>query len=434
MSPMRRIPCTVLFAFLAACGHSDGGSAPAPTGGGAPGGQTATTSTAQSAALPSRAVEAEPARSTEKFSDGERAFRAAKDALLNGYYAPGLSEDELYRAAAEGMLANADAKMQKWNKLLSPLELGELEADLKGEVVGVGVRINFEPANGHIAVLGTVPGSPAEREKLRAGDEILSVDGKLYKGRSVRDVVHDIRGKAGDSVTLAVLRDDKVLNVTLKREVVPIDVASGGMLAGDIGYLRVHTFHEKTPSVVKGVLATLTSARAMVVDLRSNGGGLFDEAIQTASYFLKPGTPIVKIEKRGQPAEVLAAKGERIVGDLPMVVLVNEDTASGAELVAAALSEGRGAQLVGGHTFGKWSVQKLEKLPNGFGIKYTTSLFAPPSGRAYGGVGVTPDVEVAFGGAAGDKNLDRLLAQPDLAKRAADDPQLRTALGLLRPR
>jgi len=415
-----------LLALFGACGHPD--AAPAPASSAAP------ASPAAQAPAPARAAEPDEPIPVEKFTDGERAFRTVKDTLLSSYYSAGLTEDDLYRAAAEGMLARIDPKMQKWNKLLSPSELADMEADLKGEVVGVGMKINFDPATGHIAVLGTVPGSPAEREKLQAGDEVLSVDGKLYKGKEVRDVLHDVRGKAGESVTLTVLRDDKVFTVTLKREVVPLDVASGGMLPNGIGYARIHTFQEKTPETLKGVLGTLSGARAMVLDLRMNAGGLFDSAIASASLFLKPGTPIVKIDKRGMPSETIAAKGERLVGDMPLVILVNGETASGAELLAAALAEGRGAQLVGTHTFGKWTVQKLDKLSNGYAMKYTTSVFSTPSGRSYGGQGVTPDVEVAFVGAGAERTLDKLLVQNDLAKRAAEDPQLRTAVSLLRSR
>ncbi len=428
MNSFHKLSVPVLLAIFGACGHTDPVSTAPASSAVAQGTQAAP------AAVPARAPEPDEPIPTEKFADGERAFRTVKDTLLTSYYSAGLTEDDLYRAAAEGMLARIEPNMQKWNKLLSPAELADMEADMKGEVVGVGVKIHFDATNGHIGVLGTVAGSPAEREKLLPGDEILSVGGKLYKGKQMRDVVRDVRGKAGENVTLTVLRDDKIFSVTLKREIVPIDVASGGMLANGVGYVRIHTFHEKTPAVLKGVLGTLSGARAVVLDLRMNAGGLFDEAITSAGFFLKPGTPIVKVSKRGLPSETVVAKGERLVGDMPLVVLVNEDTASGAELLAAALAEGRGAQLVGTHTFGKWSVQKLDKLPNGYAMKYTTSLFTTPSGRSFGGVGVSPDVEVAFGGGGGDHTLDKLLAQSDLAKRAAEDPQLRTAIGLLRPR
>jgi carboxyl-terminal processing protease len=279
-----------------------------------------------------------------------------------------------------------------------------------------------------------VPGSPAEREKLVAGDEVLKGGDKLCKGRSLRDIVRDVRGKVGEAVTLTVLRDDKVFNVTIKREVVPLDVVSGGMLDGGVGYVRIHYFQEKTPVVLKEVLRSVASSKAMVVDVRQNGGGLFDEVTKVASLFLKPGTPIVRIDQRGKPPEVRTATGEQLIFEMPLVVLVNEETASGAELLAAALAEGRGAQIVGTRTFGKWSVQKLDRLANGYAMKYTTSTFATPSGRSFGGLGLPPDVEVAFGAGTGEHALDKLLAQPDLSKRAAQDPQLRTALGLVRPR
>ena len=417
------LPLPILLVLAGACSHGDVTTAPAPA---------TTAAAAQTpAAAPARA-EAEPEAPVppEKFADGERTFRTVKDTLLASYYADGLTEDDLYRAATEGMLSRLDPKMQKWNKLLSPSDLAEMEADLKGEVVGVGFKIHFDPTTGYTDVLGIVPGSPAEREKLQAGDKVLSVDGKLYKGKQIHDIVRDIRGKAGDSVTLTMLRDDKVFTVTLKREIVPLDVASGAMLPNSVGYVRIQTFQSRTPAVLKDVLGTLSGAHAMIVDLRGNGGGLFDEAVTSAGYFLKPGTPVVKIDKRGHESETMTAKGERLVGDMPVVVLVNGDTSSGAEFVAAALQEGRGAQIVGSRTFGKWSVQKLDKLSNGYAIKYTTSLFSSPSGRSFAGQGMVPDVEVAVD----EKTFDKMWAHSDPVKRLTDDPQLRTAMGLVRGR
>jgi carboxyl-terminal processing protease len=367
---------------------------------------------------------------TEKFSDGERVFRTIKDTLLASYYTSGVTEDDLYRAAAEGMLHRLDPKMQKWNKLLSPTELADMEADLKGEVVGVGVRIHFDSASGYSDVLGTIPGSPAERAQLQAGDKILSVDGKLYKGKALSAVVHDIRGKAGEKVTLSVLRGDKVLNVPLAREVVPFDVASAAMLAGNVGYVRIRGFNEKTAATLKQALAKVAGARAMVVDLRGNAGGMFDDAVACAGFFLKDGAPIVQLEKRGGAVETMTAKGAPIVGDMPVSVLIDGSTSSGAEFVAAALAEGRGAQLVGTRSFGKWSVQKLDKLPNGYAMKFTTSLFRAPSGKSWGGVGLPPDVEVPMDEKA--QAAAEAIADPD--KRVAEDAQLRTATGLVHAR
>jgi carboxyl-terminal processing protease len=364
----------------------------------------------------------------EKFSEGERAFKTIKDTLLASYYSSGVTEDDLYRAAAEGMLSRLDPKMHKWNKLLSPSDLAAIEADLKGEVVGVGVKIHFDSASGYSDVLGVVPGSPAERAQIQAGDKILSVDGKLYKGKASNAIINDIRGKAGEKVALSILREDKILTVPLVREVVAFDAASSSMLPGNVGYVRIRAFTEKTPPTLKQALSKVASARAMVVDLRSNAGGMFDAAVTCAGFFFKPGAAIVRLEKRGGAVETFSAKGEQIVGDMPLAVLVDGMTSSGAEFVAASLSEVRSAQIVGTNTYGKWSVQKLDKLQNGYAMKFTTSLFHTPSGKTYNGVGLAPDVAVSME----DKAFEAAQAIADPDKRLAADVQLRTAVGLVR--
>jgi carboxyl-terminal processing protease len=166
----------------------------------------------------------------------------------------------------------------------------------------------------------------------------------------------------------------------------------------------------------------------MVLDLRGNAGGLFDDAVTCASFFLKAGAPIVQLEKRGGATETVNSKSEQIVGDMPLAILVDGMTSSGAEFVAAALAEGRGAQLVGARSYGKWSVQKLDKLPNGYAMKFTTSLFRSPSGKTWNGVGLAPDIEVPMD----DKAQAAAEAVADPEKRVAEDVQLRTALGLVR--
>ena len=417
------LPLALAMLLAAACGH-DAGTAPASTSSAAP--VAPTFALAPGDAPKDDDLVIPP----EKFADGEKTFRTIKDTLLSSYYATGITEDDLYRAAAEGMLRRLDPKMQKWNKLLSPGELAEMEADMKGEVVGVGVKIHFDGTTGYTDVLGTLPGSPAERAQLQVGDKILSVDGKLYKGKATRDVVRDIRGKAGEKVTLGVLRGDKILMVPLTREVVPFDLASAQMIGQGVGYVRIRAFSEKTSAMVKQALSKVAGARAMVVDLRGNAGGLFDDAVTCAGFFLKNGSPIVQLEKRGGSLETVTSKGEQLVGDMPLTVLVDSSTSSGGEIVAAALSEGRGAQLVGTHTFGKWSVQKLDKLSNGYAMKFTTSLFHAPSGKTYNGVGLSPDVEVSMD----EKAQAAAEAISDIDKRVGEDAQLRTALGIVRGR
>jgi len=148
----------LLFALGVACGHEDPTQAPSAASTAAPSSVVALSGVDKA---PSPSADEVPVVPREKFTDGERAFRTVKENLLAHYYAAGLSEDDLYRAAAEGMLERADPKMHKWNKLLSPSELAELDADMKGEIIGIGININFDPASGYTDVLVVIPKSPA---------------------------------------------------------------------------------------------------------------------------------------------------------------------------------------------------------------------------------------------------------------------------------
>jgi carboxyl-terminal processing protease len=366
---------------------------------------------------------------TEKFGDAQKAFAAAKDAMLTKYYAAGLTEEDVYRAAVRGMVEDIDARMHKWNRLLSPAQVAEVERDLSGEIVGIGVTTKFDEATGHIDLMGVIAGSPAEKAGLQAHDTIVSVNGKVYRGKTEMDAVRDIRGKAGDPVTLSVLRDDKLLPFTIVRAPVVVPDERHFLVDG-VGELEISMFTKKTAAEVKVAMDDFAAANvhAIVVDLRANGGGSFDDAVKVAELFLPSGTPIVTLERREGKQETITSKGTPPLAALPMVVLVNQETSSSGELLAGALSEERHARVVGTHTFGKWTVQSIDDLGNGYAIKYTTALFHTPSGKSYEGVGLTPDVEVD----ADKEQVERVLYIVDPAKRLPADTQLRTALSLLK--
>jgi len=365
---------------------------------------------------------------TEKFAEPQRNFDEVRKSLLASYYDPTLTEEGLYRAAVAGMLERADPSMRKWNRLLSPGDLAELHRDLQGEVVGVGVKISFDPATGYIDVLGALPGSPAEQAGLAPPDKIVTVDGNLYKGRALKDVIGDIRGKAGDKVTLSILRGDKLVTVPLLREKVKYDLVTGLVVDKDVGYVRIPSFNAKTPDALAGVLSDLSAkkVRGLVLDLRGCPGGSFDDAIASVSELLPAGTTVATLKKRAA-VEVVPTRRAEVLTGLPMSVLVDHDTSSGGELVAAALQEQAHAVVVGERTFGKWTVQTVEDLPNGYAIKYTLALFQTPSGKSFQGVGLAPDVEVDMPSPA----IERALAITDPAKRLDADVQLRTAASLL---
>jgi carboxyl-terminal processing protease len=424
------------FIAVASCGQpatQDGSAttqALAPSAG--PGsGAGAMPATASPSAAPWSAESDEDALAAAKFGDGARSFTTVKDTLLKNYYAEGITEDDLYRAATAGMLEKLEPKMKKWNRLLSPKEITELKNDLKGEVVGIGVQISFDSASGYIDVLAALPGSPAERAGLVAGDKIVTVNGKLYKGMRTNDVVADIRGKTGEPVTLSILRADKLLPFKITRERVLYDQPSHAVFPDGLGYVHVPSFTEKTPVQVKEALDDLAQkgVTSLVVDLRENPGGSFESAVATAELLLADESGIVTLKKRSKDEEKHVAKGKGILTAVPLAVLVSNGTSSGAEFIAGALQEGRHARLVGQHTMGKWSVQSLDDLPNGYAFKYTVSLFKTPAGHSYEGTGLVPDVEVAM--------TERELARANVAKtneRLALDVQLRTAKELLVPR
>jgi carboxyl-terminal processing protease len=423
-----KTPSSYVLAFvvLFACGQ------PAPTPGdpAPPPGSVARGEPAPvSAPSPATPTEPEEEPPTEPFPDGARAFAKVRDTLLQNYYAEGLTDDDLYRAATTGMLERIDPRMRKWNKLLGPRELAELRNDLKGEVVGIGVHIKLDARTGYAEVLAAIPSSPAEKAGLLAGDTIVTVNGKLYKGMRLRDVVADIRGKAGEPVTLSVLRGADLKSFTVVRGRVVYDSATSLLLPDRVGYVRVPSFNDKTPAAVRAELESLDGrgAAALVLDLRQNPGGSFERAVETAELFLPERTGVVTLHRRGKPEEPHLARAGAVLASVPLAVLVDGGTASGAEFVTAALAEGRHARVVGVQTKGKWSVQTIDELANGYAFKYTLSLFKTPAGKSYEGTGFVPDVEVTMD----DKQLARANVAPTPEAHLDLDVQLRTAKELL---
>lgn len=403
---------------------------------------TAATAAATAAATPAATMEPatgklEPMRpSNVPFTGGEKSFQVVKDLLRTQYYRAGLSEDDLYKAAVAGMLQQLEPQMGAWNKLLTPEEMNELHADMKGEMVGIGVEIRFDEESGISDVLSVIPGSPAEHGGIRAGDKILTVAGKFYKGKTLRDVVFDLRGQAGEQVKLTTLRGADVLTFQIRREHVVYDFVKTMLLPGDVGYVFIRQFADNTPASVQSALQELAakSVRAIVIDLRGNQGGLFDKAVATAELFLKKGTPIVKVRNRGGEETRIVSNQSGATPALPLALLVDGETASSGELLAGALREGIGAQIIGQKTFGKGSIQRLEELPNHYGVKYTASAFFLPSGAAVEGQGLVPDVDVALpvtAQSSADRERTRVQHIMNVTERLQADVQLRAAVNIL---
>ncbi|MDP1821755.1 MAG: S41 family peptidase [Archangium sp.] len=372
------------------------------------------------------------AQPKDRFENGAKTFEAAKKELLEKYLKDDLTEDDLYRAALAGMLARLDPAMRSYNRLLTPGEFAELNADLKGEAIGVGLQLTFEPATGRAEVLGIVRGSPAEKADLREGDVVLTVDGASFKGKQLRDIVYAIRGKVNEKVTLGVLRDAAVLTKTVERQKLVVESVTFEVLPGDVAVIAIRSFNETTPQAAREALAKAAKAgaKALIIDLRDDEGGLLEKALETAKLFLPKGKVITRVLHRGNKEETIASDVEPVFGPVPTVVLINGHTRSSAELLAAALREGLKAPLVGAKTAGKWSVQSLKELPNRYVLKYTLALFRAPDGKSYEGVGLSPDIEVT----QDERAAGRAARLKVPAERLAIDAQLRAAASFLRLR
>ncbi|MGQ0508600.1 MAG: S41 family peptidase, partial [Myxococcaceae bacterium] len=365
----------------------------------------------------------------DEFKGGEQVFREAKELLAKHHLDVRATESQLLRAATAGMVS--DGGKRKWDALLSPNELAELKSGLAGELVGVGVVIRKDEQSGVVNVLDVLPGSSAERGGLQPGDSLLKVDGRFFKGEPLDEIVARVRGKEGTSVSLTTLRADNVFDVKLTRRRVQIPSVTAELTPGGVALVRINAFSEQTPADLRRALDALVrqNPRGLVLDLRDNAGGLFDRMMDCAGMVLSPGATLASLVDRSGLKKAQVARGQLLVPvNLPTAVLVDSETASSAEILAAALKYGRKAKVIGRKTGGKWNVQRVEPLSNGWALKYTVGVFEAPWGEKLDGVGLTPDLEVEE-----TKELERTRSIKDWAERLKADPTLRTAIASVSP-
>lgn len=334
----------------------------------------------------------------EKFSDAESNFKATMQKLLDKYVDKSLTQDDLYRAAVAGMLASLNQGEEDWNALLSPSDMREMQIDMSGKVTGIGVEMKFSEDTGYAQILRLIPGSVGEKAGLRIDDQILSVDGKKFKNKKFRDLVYAVRGKAGDSVSLKVLREDKVMSFNIKREIVPWTPVELEKVNSTTALLSIRFFNEETPKLVEQKINEINSGKfkKLILDLRDNSGGGFDQAVKVTELFLPAGSVVASTKDRSGKVEQYKSAKSMLDPNIQIAILINKDTFCGAELFTAALRENLKVKLIGETTFGKWNAQSVETLPNKYAIKYTVKEFLSPHGNSFHGKGIKPDVEVSL--------------------------------------
>jgi carboxyl-terminal processing protease len=332
-------------------------------------------------------------------------------------YSKYIKTTDLIDAAVAGELAST---RDPYTVLFKPQAYHGFVKFLDGSKFGgIGVQLALDDA-GAVHVAQVFPASPAEKAGLEDGDVISTIDGKPAIGLSSDTLRGLLRGAAGTAVRLVVVRQGKEVSepVNVVRAAIAAPEVTGQMLPGDAGYIRLTSFGAQVGSELDAVLSRLKAhgARSYVLDLRDNGGGYRDGAIQVASHFVGNG-PIVSTQERNGPPTVFNALKIPTIG-APLAVLVNGDTASASEIVAGAIQDARAGTIVGVRTFGKGLVQEAFPLPDGAGMKLTVARYFTPSGRNIEGTGITPDV---------------VLAQPNDSRtgQPGSDPQLDRALQLL---
>jgi carboxyl-terminal processing protease len=320
-------------------------------------------------------------------------------------------------AAIGGMTASVG---DKYTAFMTPKELAEFRQALDPErISGIGVLIGSDQTTGLITLTYVVPGTPAERAGLEDGDLISTIDGTNTRGMTIDGASKLLRGKAGVPVHLTVQRgtaEPHELDV-VRSEIKPPTVVYK-MLPGNIGYVYVIAFGSETPEEFDLALDRLRqqNARALVLDLRNDGGGYVDSAIKIASRFISHKALMI-VQQRGEPDQTVLPDNLTPMS-VPVTVLVNEYTASASEITAGAMQDDGAATLVGTKTFGKGVMQTLTELADGAGIKITTAHYLTPSRRDINLKGIEPDVKV-------DESRDSRLGD------ALHDPQLKAALALL---
>jgi len=308
-------------------------------------------------------------------------------------YVDGLAAGALDRAAVEGIVARLDPH----SHFLDAAEYEAMRVSTSGQYSGVGLEVAEQ--DGRIVVVSPIEGSPADRAGILAGDVLLAIDGESLAPGGLDHAVERMRGRNGSMVRLAVARagEPAPLRFELLRSEVHVRTVSAARLPGSYGYLRVSHFNDETPRDLRNELALLQGAgplRGLVLDLRGNPGGVLESAVDVADSFLDEGL-IVRAEGRAAGARFeMRASGRDLLGNAPIVVLVDRGSASGSEIVAGALRDHRRATLMGERTFGKGSVQTVIPLTGGQALKLTTSRYFTPSGASIHERGLDPDVRL----------------------------------------
>jgi carboxyl-terminal processing protease len=318
-------------------------------------------------------------------------------AIIQTDYVDMVKPKDLIYGALKGMLGSLDPHSQ----FLDPDTYNELKIDTEGKFGGIGIEITIK--DGLLTIVTPIEDTPAWKAGLKTNDRIVKINAELTRDITLTDAVKKLRGKPGEPVTITILRESekKLLEFTIVRDIIKIkDIKEAMILEDNIAYLRLVEFRENTSKDMDLALAKLQKEgmSAFILDLRNNPGGLLNVAVKVAEKFI-PEKKLVVFTKGRKPAQnfEFISEEKNPVLNIPIVVLINEGSASGSEIVAGALQDYKRAIIIGIKSFGKGSVQTIIPLSDGSALRLTTSKYFTPLGKEIHGKGVLPDITVEEG-------------------------------------
>lgn len=340
--------------------------------------------------------------------------------LIDKYYLGEVDETKLEEGAIKGYIEGLE---DPYTEYISKEDMKEYMEDTMGNFVGIGIYMVKDTETNRVKVLAPIKNSPAEKAGILSGDLILSVDGVQYTADEMSVASSKIKGEEGSTVKLEILRDNKTLSFEIKRENIKVNPVEGKVLENNIGYIEFSSFDEGTAEEFKNKYEELEKQgiKALIIDLRNNGGGIVDEALKIADYILNKDSVILYEVDKNNNEKVEKSKNDPII-NMPIVVLTNGNTASSSEILAGALKDLGKAKIVGTKTYGKGVIQQILTLQDGSGLKITTEKYLTPNKTEINKIGIEPDENVELPDTV----------ENELLLEEKDDTQLQKAVELLK--
>lgn len=317
------------------------------------------------------------------------------DIIEDHYIDKSVTRERLLFGAIQGMLAQVEGISYEHqlvsNHLLFPSQYSQVRRALEGELVGIGIHVNLDPATNKSIVTGIIPNSPGHHAGIKTGDTLIAVNGERISTTGLSNFPL----KPGITIGLLMERDGELFRLHVKQQRLKLPAVTASPANGHIGYLKIARFHQFVPPKVKQHLKKFEEAkiRGLILDLRDNPGGRIDDAITTAEFFLNPGLKIATMKYRTKAPQTFTTS-QPPVWRRPMVVLVNNGTSGGAEVLASAIRFNKRGVLIGEKTFGKSTIQSIFPLSNEFALKLTTARIETQDGIPFEGSGIIPDLVI----------------------------------------